>query len=436
MPDARGSLAWGLIGLTAALQGLRLITAADALGRGDVVTPLTSRGADRGHDGRRDGRRDGRPDDEQDGPITVLVPIRSGDPLLTSTLAAQVESLDRARVLLLVDDDDAAGRAAAEGARARAPHRVTVRSYPSAARGTNPKVAKLAAAQPDEGVVVLLDDDTVLSGAALTRMVAALAHGDLVTGIPVYREQGTVWSRLLAAFVNGGALLTHPVLARVGPPVTVNGMALVCRASTLARLGGLASIAHEVCDDYALARLVRAAGGRVVQTTVAHPVATTVTCRREYARIQQRWLLFAQQVVRGDLSASMVVLVLVPSALPLLALVVALAARSRTAVAGAVGVGIAKALALRALRRRLAPGAWSRRGVLLEVVADVLTPLHLARAAVGSGAAVPWRDRQVLTGDDGAPVAVHAGRSAPPAPSAVRTAPPSGSAARTARTHA
>nr|WP_297425875.1 glycosyltransferase [uncultured Actinotalea sp.] len=421
MPDDRARLAWGLIGLTAALQGLRLLVAADTLARGDVVRPP---GADRRQEDGQDRRQDGR----EDGPITVLVPIRSGDPLLAPTLAAQVDALDRAHVLLLVDDDDAAGHAAAQSARTRAPHRVAVRSFPPADPGTNPKVTKLAAAQPDEGVVVLLDDDTVLPRAALTRMVAALAHGDLVTGIPVYREQGTVWARLLAAFVNGGALLTHPVLARTGPPVTVNGMALVCRASTLARLGGLASIAHEVCDDYALARLVRSAGGRIVQTTVAHPVATTVASPGEYARIQRRWLLFAQQVVRGDLSAAMVVLVLVPSALPLLALVTTLAARSRSAVAGAVGVGFAKALALRVLRRRLHPGAGSRRGVLLEVVADVLTPLHLARAAVGGRTAVSWRDRQVVTGDDGAPVAVRAARTAPGAVHAPRTVPSAGRA--------
>lgn len=254
---------------------------------------------------------------------------------------------------------------------------------------------------------MLLDDDTVLPADALTRMIGALRHGDLVTGVPAYREQGSVWSRLLAAFVNGGAVLTHPVLARVAPPVTVNGMALVCRAATLASLGGLASIAHEVCDDYALARLVRGAGGRVVQTTVAHPVATTVTSAREYARIQRRWLLFAQQVVRRDLSVPMVGLVLLPSVLPLASLVGALRTRSLPALAGVLGAGLTKAVLTRELRRRVAPGPWSRRGVAFEVVADLLTPVHLAAAAVGTGE-VPWRDRQVVTGPARVPVAVRA----------------------------
>lgn len=413
MAERHGRVALALLGVTAALQGARLLLAADALRSGDVVEPGRRRRApdvpsDRGGPGAATQAQG--PVAAPAGPVTVLVPVRSGDPLLGPTLAAQVDALTAARTVLLVDDDDAPGHAAAAAARARAPHRVVVRSFGCAAPGSNPKVAKLAAAQPTEGVLVLLDDDTVLPPDALDRMVAALDHGDLVTGVPAYREQGSVWSRLLAAFVNGGAVLTHPVLARVAAPVTVNGMALVCRAATLTALGGLASIAHEVCDDYALARLVRGAGGRVVQTTVSHPVATTVASARQYARIQRRWLLFAQQVVRGDLSAPMVGLVLLPSVFPLAALVAAVAARSRLALAGVLGVGLTKAVLTRGLRRRLAPGPWSRRGIALEVLADLLTPLHLAATAVGSRD-VPWRDRQVVTRADGVPVAVRsAGR--------------------------
>lgn len=159
MAERRGRTALGLVGLTVALQAVRLLVAADALRGGDVVTP-----------GRRRGARDAAPEqpgasstaddlgtgstagplgaDDEGGPVTVLVPVRSGDPLLAATLAEQVQALTAARTVFLVDDDDAPARAAAEAARARAPRRVVVRSFERAAPGTNPKVAKLAAAQP------------------------------------------------------------------------------------------------------------------------------------------------------------------------------------------------------------------------------------------------------------------------------------------------
>ncbi|MDC7122467.1 glycosyltransferase [Cellulomonas fimi] len=401
------------------------------------------------------------PDDLAD--VTVLVAVRSGDPLLPDVLASSVRTLAPARVVLLVDDDDAAGRAAATAAAGQAmttaDHaHVEVAVCPPPAPGVNPKVHKLALADVRTGTVVLLDDDTALPAGGLARLVGALADADLATGVPVYREQGGLWSRLLAAFVNGSALVTYLPLARVGPPVSINGMVVALRRDRLEAVGGFAALATATCDDYALARLFRAHGLRIVQTAQPAIVATTVPSASAYLRIVRRWLLFAGEVVRRDLSVRLLLLVLLPTALPLVAVALA-AASGRLAVVAALVVALAaSALVTRALRRRVtAPpppdatslvhatipavppartrpalddptGAAAREakaadrthdaaasptssartvgagwlGVLLEPVAAVLAPVQAAAAQVGPRT-VTWRGRSVRVGIGSAP---------------------------------
>ncbi|MFC4616549.1 glycosyltransferase [Cellulomonas algicola] len=418
--------------------------------------------------------------------VTVLVAVRSGDPLLPDVLASSVRTLAPARVLLLVDHDDTAGRAAAtaaaaqatdpdaavpvdaapaqataheaavlidaaevpaaataaarrapapevvdevgavRGGGARRPH-VEVVVCPPPEPGVNPKIHKLALADVQSGTVVLLDDDTAFPAGGLARLVGALADADLATGVPVYREQGGLWSRLLAAFVNGSALVTYLPLARVGPPVSINGMVVALRRDRLEAVGGFPALATATCDDYALARLFRAHGLRVVQTAQPALVATTVPGAAAYLRIVRRWLLFAGEVVRRDLSARLLLLVLVPTALPLATVALAVASGSLAAVGAAVAALAVSALVTRALRRQVTaampPDAASADhmaspiqagppanagvgagwlGVLLEPVAAVLAPLQALAAQLGPRT-VTWRGRRVRVGIGSAP---------------------------------
>ncbi|QHT56955.1 glycosyltransferase [Cellulomonas sp. H30R-01] len=390
--------------------------------------------------------------------VTVLVAVRSGDPLLPDVLASSVRTLAPARVLLLVDDDDTAGRAAAtaaaratgataavlvdaaaataatwrpaarevadevgavRGEGTRRPH-VEVVVCPPPGPGVNPKVHKLALADVRSRTVVLLDDDTALPAGGLARLVGALGAADLATGVPVYREQGGLWSRLLAAFVNGSALVTYLPLAQVGPPVSVNGMVVALRRDRLEGVGGFAALATATCDDYALARLFRAHGLRIVQTSQPAIVATTVPTAAAYLRTVRRWLLFAGEVVRRDLSARLLLLVLVPTALPLVAVVLAVASGSLAAVGAGVAALAVPALVTRALRLRVMaavpPDAASADhmaspihttspgwlGVLLEPVAAVLAPLQAVAAQLGPRT-VTWRGRRVRVGIGTAP---------------------------------
>ncbi|MCL2453711.1 MAG: glycosyltransferase [Micrococcales bacterium] len=339
-------------------------------------------------------REQSPPGSSQAPPVTVLVPVRSGDPQLASVLTEQAEGLAGARVLLCVDEDDPNAVRVAEQVAASALETVEVRRFAPPPTDQNPKVAKLAlaAAQVPDGLIALLDDDTVLPPGALARAVAALADADLVTGVPVYREQGEVWSRLLAAFVNGSSLLTYLPAARLAAPVTVNGMFVVTTTEALARAGGLDEIAHEVCDDYALARAYRRAGLRIAQTTVVHPLVTTVPGPVAYASQMRRWMLFATQVLHRDPSPVLLGLVVVPSVLPSAMLATAVRAGGAAPAAAVAAVGT-KALATRWLRGQ-AGGPTGGAGVGLEIVSDLLLPVHLATALLGPRT-VTWRGRRV-----------------------------------------
>lgn len=352
--------------------------------------------------------------------VTVLVAVRSGDPLLTDRLTLSVSTLAPARVLLLVDDDDPDGETAARTAAAGRGHAEVVVFGPPPP-GTNPKVHKLVGAQRLCGPLVgLLDDDTVLPPGGLATLAGALDAAELVTGVPVYLEQGSLWSRLVAAFVNGSALVTYLPMARLGPPVSVNGMVVLTRRSDLESAGGFAAIATATCDDYALALAYRRHGMRIGQVAQPAYLTTTVDSPVAYLRLMRRWMLFAEQVVRRDLSARLVLCVVLPSVLPAVTLGLSLAA-GPVHVAATFAVLVLGALGTRDLRRlaggrpaagtasaSAAParppaargtghGATGLVGVLLEPVAALLAPVHLLTAVLGSPDVV-WRGRRVRVG--------------------------------------
>lgn len=346
----------------------------------------------------RELRREPPPGLTGDEPITVLQPILSGDPGLAALLAENVVNQPEARFLWLIDEDDVPGRELA--ARLAAPN-VEVLLAPPVPQGRNPKVFKLALGLPRCGALVaVLDDDTVLPPGALERARAALALGDLVTGLPFYRPGNTLWSRLVAAFVNGSALVTYLPMLTFGPPVTLNGMFYLTRRETLESLGGFTAIVDRLCDDYELAKLYRRAGRRIVQTTIAHPLATTVPDFASYTRLLRRWMVFAQQLFRESLTAPMVLLVVLPAFLPLVLVALALAARSPWAFGATLAVLLTKAISLAALRRRHFGTAEGLADVACEVVADLVQPLHALAAAVRPSR-IRWRTRQIEIRDGG-----------------------------------
>jgi ceramide glucosyltransferase len=275
------------------------------------------------------------------------------------------------------------------------PGRVQVLRFGAAPATSNPKVFKLARAlEPGDGLVAVLDDDTVLPRGALARAAAALTGGDLVTGLPHYLPGAGAWSKLVAGFVNGSALITYLPMLAAGPPVTINGMFYLTSQPALATAGGFGAIEGYVCDDYELALRFRRTGQRLVQAAIAHQVRTTVPDAAAYRRLMQRWMVFTGRQVRAELNLPIVVLLVLPVVLPHLALLLAAAARSLPLAVGVLVAMTAKATTMAVVRQRLLGSAESGAAVGWEVLADLLQPVHAIAALLRPGRIV-WRTRHL-----------------------------------------
>jgi ceramide glucosyltransferase len=258
---------------------------------------------------------------------------------------------------------------------------------PGPVDGENPKVAKLGRALDvvTEDVCVVLDDDTRLGRAELGRLVGALAGADLVTGLPVFGARGNFFERFVGGFVNGNAVLTYLPAAAVGAQHTINGMIYAVRTEELRGLGGLGAIVSELTDDYAMAQLYERAGRRILQTPVCVDVGMTIRDAGHCGRVLRRWFLFANRYLGENAGVALVVLVVVPSVLP---------------VAGIFfGWWWVVLLVLKACGNRVLLWRVSGRGsgvldVLFEVLADVFAPLFYV-SALWRPRELSWRSRRI-----------------------------------------
>jgi ceramide glucosyltransferase len=331
--------------------------------------------------------------------LIVLQPILGGDPDLGALLAANLDSNPGVRFVWLVDEDDGLGRAAAGRL---ADGRVTVLVGPPPADGENPKLVKLErglALAGDEDTVIVLDDDTLIDARELRLLTNALAGADLVTGLPVFTASRTFFERFVGAFVNGNALLTYLPAAALGAQRTLNGMIYATRAKTLRALGGFAAVATELTDDYAMAKLYRGAGLRILQVPAFVRVTMTIRGAAHCGRVMRRWLIFANRYLRENLDWKTLALVALPALLATAAPLTWMAGGRRWA---AVGIWCC-CLALKACINRWLLWRWAavaRRpsatlaAVLHEMLTDLLLPLLYASAFIRPNR-IAWRSRRI-----------------------------------------
>ncbi len=327
---------------------------------------------------------------------TIVQPVLSGDPQLETTLERNVVLLDTARFVWAIDEDDAAGRAAAAAIVARHPGRdIALLLAPQPPHEQNPKLFKLARAcraLATEAFVVL-DDDTVMTREGYRALLAALDRYAIATGLPSYLPGANAASSLVAHFVNDNAACTYLAMCRIAEPLTINGMCYAMRTATLAAIGGFAPLVHALADDLALARAVRAHGGRIYQSPWPHATATTVRDAGHYASLMHRWFLFASLLVATEpvprrlLVAGLYVL----PALVLWALLARLAARrTRETAIVACAVLAARTAILCAVQRQTLGEI--RHAPLPSLVSELAQPLHALRALVHR--TIRWRSRR------------------------------------------
>lgn len=174
--------------------------------------------------------------------------------------------------IVLVDDHSSDGTAEAARAAAAAgagADRLTIVQAPAVPAGWTGKLWAVrcgieAARERDPDFLLLTDADIVHAPENLARLVARAEHGgyDLVS-LMVRLHCKSLWERLLIpAFVFFFFKLYPP--RHVADPArrtaAAAGGCMLLRRGTLDRIGGIDSIRHEIIDDCALARRVKAVG--------------------------------------------------------------------------------------------------------------------------------------------------------------------------------
>ncbi|MBX0331145.1 glycosyltransferase [Oscillochloris sp. ZM17-4] len=331
--------------------------------------------------------------------VSIIQPILSGDPALAEGLAQNLDAPTAypREFLWLVDTDDAAAQAICAGLIAARPElsvRLILLGPPAA--NENPKLIKLiAGARAASGeVICVLDDDTRLPPYGLEQLLPALEQPGvgLAFGLPYYVSFDTIWSALVACFVNSSSLTTYLPFASLRQPLTINGMCYAMRRDVLARLGGFAGLEHVVADDFAVAQRVRAGGLRLAQTGLRHAIATTVDGPGAYARLIQRWLIFPRESLMRHLAPADLALFYAVTLVPLAGPWLALLGIWRGGPARALGLAhlLYSSIIFAHLEAAYLGRPTPRRWRWLVPLVGLLTPLQ-ALAALLSPQRISWR---------------------------------------------
>jgi hopene-associated glycosyltransferase HpnB len=324
--------------------------------------------------------------------VVAVIPARDEAATIASALISLLTQDYRGDFrVVLVDDESSDGTAelAAAAAAAGRADRLTIRRGAPVPPGWTGKlwamrqgVEAARALRPD--YLLLTDADIVHGPGNLSELVARAETGgyDLVS-LMVRLHCGSLWEKLLIpAFVFFFFKLYPP--RWVADPrrraAAAAGGCMLIRAAALDRIGGLDSIRHEIIDDCALARRIKA-----VSAVWLGPAADTVSVR-EYRSWRAIWDMivrsaFAQLGYSGlMLVLTVVMLGLTYLAPPLLLLSSAPAARLSGGLAW-LAMSVALLPTLRAYR---AP-------VLVAPLLPLLAGFYLA--ATVASAVLYWRGR-------------------------------------------
>jgi ceramide glucosyltransferase len=160
--------------------------------------------------------------------------------------------------------------------------------------GTNGKVSTLAQLVPHarHDFLLINDSDITVGPHYLERVMASFAAQPvgLVTTLYRGRARGTLASRLealgIATDFQAGVLLSRMIEGGLSYGL---GSTLAVRRAALDKIGGMASLADHLADDYELGARVARAGYRVILSSEVVETATPAYGWRGFAEHQLRW---------------------------------------------------------------------------------------------------------------------------------------------------
>jgi len=143
--------------------------------------------------------------------------------------------------------------------------------------GGNPKVANLInmVAHAKHGLMIVSDSDIRVASDYVSRIVAAIDNPGVGAVSCLYsgKALGNMWSRLAAMHIDCHFLPNARLGLALGLAQPCFGSTIAFRRQTLEEIGGFASLANVLADDYELGRAIRARGYRIsipASLTVEH----------------------------------------------------------------------------------------------------------------------------------------------------------------------
>jgi ceramide glucosyltransferase len=160
--------------------------------------------------------------------------------------------------------------------------------------GTSPKVSNLINMMPlaRHDYLVLSDSDVTVKPDHLAKVAGPLLDDGVGIVTCAYRgcPQRGLWPLLGSMFINEWFMPSVRVAAMAGSRAFAFGSTIAIRRRVLDRIGGFATIANQLADDYRLGELTRALGLRTVLSEV---VVETSVAERSFGalvRHELRWL--------------------------------------------------------------------------------------------------------------------------------------------------
>lgn len=341
----------------------------------------------------------GRPGGCFRGRVSVLIPARDEAANIERCVRAALAGTAPPDEVLVYDDASGDDTARIVARLARGEPRLRLlrgTGLPDGWVGKPHACHRLAAAAGGD-VLVFIDADTVLEPEGLARLGGVLERmgAALVSAAP--RQVTGSWAeRLVIPLLTLSYLawLPLPLVWRSRDPhlLVANGQLLAARRAALLAAGGWAGVRAEVVDDMALARRVKASGGRVVFADGFR----MARCRM-YRDAGDLWRGFSKNLyegVGGRPVGLAVVFVLYGGIFvaPYVALAVALAGAGGGGLVPAALLGVAANVALRvslALRfRQPAEGVLLHPFAVLGLLGIALNSLRWSRRGV-----IRWRGR-------------------------------------------
>jgi ceramide glucosyltransferase len=140
--------------------------------------------------------------------------------------------------------------------------------------------------------LVLSDSDVRVQRDYLARIVAPLLDGGVGIVTCAYRgcPRRGLWSLLGSLFINEWFIPSVFVAAMAGSRSFAFGATIAVRRQVLERIGGFASIADQLADDYRLGELTRRLGLRTVLSEVVVDVCVAESSFGDLVRHELRWL--------------------------------------------------------------------------------------------------------------------------------------------------